>query len=132
MHKGYRCYENSTKSIFISRHVILEEPTFPFCKCISSSPLHNEDTVLLPLSDYPLAHSDQATTSDPPQSPTTSEPEPEPIIDTSEPTHPHVHQMVTRSQLGIVKPKYLPDYVTHYTITHPLHFAFTSNITSTS
>ena len=113
-HKGYRCLDPSTGRIYISRHVIFYEQTFPFLMAQSNippllhlTPIHSSDNQpTCPLSTLPPA---QLPFNSLPQSPS-------PCATTSCPTlvlvlfhHPHVpshtHSMSTRSQSGNFKKK---------------------------
>lgn len=136
MHKGYKCYDNSTKKIFISRHVVFEETTFPFCTCASIYYTPADSTTILPISfslesapspvDIDLAKTSSGETTEPlntiESSPvdstelTSLQPPPEPILP--------LHTMTTRSKMGITKTKQIPDFVTNLSVAHPLHSAF--------
>lgn len=138
MHKGYKCYDNNTKKTFISRHVVFEESSFPFCTCNSTPSELDNTTITLPISLLPDSLPTPDTTTDtssfndsgsldctsPPQSPHS------PPVDSSSPPDPstelivHPHPLNTRSKMGIFKPKLLPDFVTHHSVAHLLHSAF--------
>lgn len=124
MHKGYKCFENSTKKTFISRHVLFDETSFPFFTCIpesTSSPGQSEITSLpAPTITEPATSPDldsdlvEHTNTEPPEHlhhadsdheisfqslPPITRPSSSAIV-------PLGHSMTTRSRLGIHKPKY--------------------------
>jgi len=56
-HRGYKCYELPSRKIFISRHVIFQENTFPFStlnapKTVDYIFLDNDSTPFLPSYSY--------------------------------------------------------------------------------
>ncbi|BBN68591.1 hypothetical protein Prudu_489S000400 [Prunus dulcis] len=125
-HKGYRCLDMLTDRVYISRHVLFDEKSFPFT-AKSASPSDSIPT-LSPVIDlqFPIPNSHSVLPSSPSIHPSSHTP------NTSEFVSPHnfsplqshssshslpgqnIHPMVTRSKNGIFKPK-------AYTATkHPL------------
>lgn len=49
-HKGYKCLHLPTGRIYISRHVVFDETTFPFASASSPSPSSTPSQVILPFS----------------------------------------------------------------------------------
>ena len=111
-HRVYRCLDLKTKRIFLSRHVVFDESTFP-CAQIhtpSTKPYHfleGTDTIsplfrsilinsTPPPMDNPVAPAATSET----QVPNTVSPPPNVLPVTAAPT-----RMTTRGQAGIVKPK---------------------------
>ena len=52
-HRGYKCYDLSTKKIFISRHVTFDETHFPFSSSLPNIP-PSYDFLTTPSSPYVL------------------------------------------------------------------------------
>lgn len=124
-HRGYPCYEISSRKIIISRHVLFDENTFPFTKLHIVSP-HKYDSLDSDLSPYviyqmhqkstPLLHLMEQPSPTDPSSPgipsqTAEYQTPFSFITTmtnnptqSQATNPQIHRMTTRIQNGIFKP----------------------------
>lgn len=80
-HRGYKCYDLSTRKIIISRHVIFDEHVFPFAKVQSSPPnYHFLQSDLHPIVwdsvSYPTDQTTLSPTTTPPSSPHGSPPPP--------------------------------------------------------
>ena len=68
-HRGYKCYDLSSRKIIICRHVLFDEHTFPFAS-LHSPTSHTYDFLDDGLSSYVIHHMQQPTTPLPPNSPT--------------------------------------------------------------
>ncbi|KAM1024520.1 hypothetical protein ACFX2C_037789 [Malus domestica] len=119
-HKGYLCLNPSTNRLYISRHVLFDESTFPFhtlhsspSQPVSSSPLYSPSipsSLTFHSVSTPPTPSAPSTTPIPTFAassnllqPSAASPNP-----CSQPTVPiNTHQMQTRSKSGIFKPKAL-------------------------
>ncbi|XP_026432483.1 uncharacterized protein LOC113329876 [Papaver somniferum] len=102
LHKGYKCYENATGKIHVSRHVFFDETIFPFSK-----------TSIFVSCDNSVTSSSEflsSSTNNPSSAPSS---------------------IGTRSKVGTSKKNKFLDFVTNHTVTHPIDMAFTSllNIT---
>lgn len=80
-HKGYKCYELSTRKIIVSRHVVFDEHVFLFSKLHSSPPsydfLHSTpSTDLHPSIWYYVATTSSTTISHTPTKTKTTQPTP--------------------------------------------------------
>ncbi|KAM1594973.1 hypothetical protein PS2_001292 [Malus domestica] len=129
-HSGYRCYDPVSEKLYISRHVVFDESTFPYLhptfSPASSSVLPHSD----PLPSSISVHIPVSSSSPPAVSP--PQPFASPHVSTTPPTHdptsssslpaafspdlvsgspppigsPHnTHSMITRAKAGIHKPK---------------------------
>ncbi|CAJ2672156.1 unnamed protein product [Trifolium pratense] len=69
-HRGYKCYELSSRKIFISRHIFFEENTFPLANSnIPNTVGYNfldNDTPFLPSHTYTTPTQNNSTTTSPP------------------------------------------------------------------
>ncbi|PKU68057.1 Retrovirus-related Pol polyprotein from transposon TNT 1-94 [Dendrobium catenatum] len=119
-YKGYKCLHLPSNKIFISRHVVFDEETFPYINLSNTTPsssysqppapnpqlLIPSSTLLPPqLSDSPTPCSPMATT---PQPSTKSQPSiqyPSSRSNTSPPPVPEKHPMITRFKSGSLKPR---------------------------
>jgi hypothetical protein len=97
LHKGYRCLHIPTQRIYLSRHVIFEEDTFPFQPSSSSQPL-----TILPL---------QPSLDNLPSLPESTSP---PIPFPSPPAT-STHHMMTRTKSKSLKPKTFPQHQVYNT-----------------
>ncbi|KAM1320462.1 hypothetical protein ACFX2H_005342 [Malus domestica] len=107
-HKGYRCLDAQTGRIYISRHVIFDETTFPFHS--SSPPVRPSSSVPSIFNSPSIPTSLTFTHSSPVSLPVSdslsSSPSSSP--DSLPPSSlPNIHPMTTRSKSGIFKPKAL-------------------------
>ncbi|KAM1580053.1 hypothetical protein ACFX1Z_041414 [Malus domestica] len=131
-HKGYRCLDPLTQRVYISRHVLFDETTFPFHTLSSATvlPPHSfaDTSQVNPYVNlqFPIsAPSSPASLSSSP-APLSSSPAPlinpssthSPVPPLPSPVHPYsvslsplsppptnIHPMLTRSKAGISKPK---------------------------
>lgn len=74
-HKGYLCMDKETGRVYISRHVIFNEKSFPFASSSSNSnsiPQVCPLTSALPSTSFPLLGSSSTSTCPPPNSPNPS------------------------------------------------------------
>jgi histone deacetylase 1/2 len=168
-HRGFKCLDTSTGKVFVSRHVVFDEGSFPFANSntspppppsnlyttlptsllnnINPSPAHQPNTTPTPASfppTTPPSHPQPflSSPSVPPPSQTISPPDinsstpPNDSTPTPQPTQ-HIsvaaelpvhrpHQMVTRSQHNIVRPKKNPDGTVRYPL--PQTFLVTGTI----
>ncbi|KAM1941804.1 hypothetical protein ACFX13_029341 [Malus domestica] len=125
-HKGYRCLDIQTQRIYISRHVLFNEGHFPFHDAQhiqpSSMPQGSDSpsppfTLPFPISSHAPASSTASPvpSSSPVSSmPSSSQPSPPPSslhLPSRSSSQPHIptnsHPMLTRSKVGIFKPKAL-------------------------
>lgn len=108
-HRGYRCLYLKSNRIIISRHVVFDEFTFPATENLSPTKYD-----FLEIFDEPSAVFRDILRSSPSNSPTPISPplnSPSPATSIGDPTPiavapaPKRHDMTTRSQVGIRKPK---------------------------
>lgn len=120
LHKGYKCLHLPTNRIYISRHVIFHETTYPFASLsssepspLSSSPPPPHILTILP-SSLPLQPI-SSPPSPPPPSPHNSVPTPltsfSPLPLLSPP--PPTHHMTTRTKDRTRQTRTFPDFVTY-------------------
>ncbi|XP_026378140.1 uncharacterized protein LOC113272533 [Papaver somniferum] len=102
-HKGYRCLEPSTVTVYISRHVTFNETSFPY-KDARSPSVSNTDSSDPPSSDHAPTPSLNSSTQN-----------------SSVPVTKNAHHMTTRGKNDIGTPK------SYFATKHPMQLAFLSN-----
>ncbi|CAL8085961.1 unnamed protein product [Prunus armeniaca] len=105
-YQGYRCYDPSTSRVYLSRHVVFYESTFPFQALSHTSSVPPSPVPPLP----PLVVSSSPVVSPPPPSPSPQPPHSPPPL----PTVTHVD--VPASPVESSPPPFLP--TTHTMVTH--------------
>ena len=137
-HRGYQCLHLPSKRIYISRHVLFDESSFPFSRLSPApSPAPPPQTLLYPLPlnpslppntpnavlapmDIPSAQQiepsspTQSLTSSPTNTISFSSQQVAPMVPANEDPPPPRHAMQTRSRNNIFKPKMLPDGLIRY------------------
>ncbi|XP_026383783.1 uncharacterized protein LOC113279298 [Papaver somniferum] len=137
LYKGYNYYDNFTRKIFVSINVTFDEFSFPFActtstttqSCAletfvlpigvsgdfftSSTCQNKEDTYTSPDSSLPIAQEDNSASSG------TSFSSSDALVDVIVPVAPSLPSGLTRSRIGISKPKHVhPDFLAHSTTYH--------------
>ncbi|KAL9230762.1 hypothetical protein vseg_006073 [Gypsophila vaccaria] len=121
-HRGYKCYDLTTRKIIIARHVTFDETVFPFDNK-DKRPNSSYHFLIPDPTPYmvPHIHNYKSTNpNSPPPSPVQTSPAHNHTSTLDSPQTPPLgqpsHRMVTRAQHGIYKPKPLFDLCTTTTI----------------
>ncbi|PKU68330.1 Retrovirus-related Pol polyprotein from transposon TNT 1-94 [Dendrobium catenatum] len=147
-HKGYKCYNMSTGKMFISRHVVFHEQTFPYASDSSGNPSPNtpdsQPTPPLLLIPHSTINQNQQLHTTSNHSPNTTTAQPNTILhpisspinssDTDHSNHQQAsnsdpvttsapsHPMITRLKSGITKPRQLLNLLATETNPTPLNY----------
>ncbi|KAK1431722.1 hypothetical protein QVD17_08299 [Tagetes erecta] len=108
--RGYRCFDLVTGRVYISRHVVFDESTFPSAESNSPHPYTflDDDIIHHPVAFPPPPNPPTPSTEPPTPSPTHASPPPPTAAHSQPPPSPppttNHHSMQTRAKSGVHKP----------------------------